>query len=126
MDRWATMWVRSASSLRRFLLHPQDNARPHVANTVRDFCSAQLKKLLPCPDYWMDVSSIEYVWVWLDMDFFWVHKKSLVYKTSVSSFEGITPISVAAERIRGIPGMLQNERTEFHAVPLSGMPGDFL
>ncbi|GFW39641.1 transposable element Tcb2 transposase [Trichonephila clavipes] len=40
----------------------QDNARPHVANTVRDFCSAQHMLLLPWPAYSPDMSPIEHVW----------------------------------------------------------------
>ncbi|GFU94860.1 transposable element Tcb2 transposase [Trichonephila clavipes] len=36
----------------------QDNARLHVAKTVRDFCSAQL---LPWPAYSPDMSPIEHV-----------------------------------------------------------------
>ncbi|GFX95078.1 transposable element Tc1 transposase [Trichonephila clavipes] len=40
----------------------QDNAHPHVAKTVRDFCSAQHMQLLPWPAYSPDMSSIEHVW----------------------------------------------------------------
>ncbi|GFU77161.1 transposable element Tcb1 transposase [Trichonephila clavipes] len=40
----------------------QYNARPHVAKTVRDFCSAQLMQLLPWPAYSWDMSPIEHVW----------------------------------------------------------------
>ncbi|GFV20072.1 transposable element Tcb1 transposase [Trichonephila clavipes] len=40
----------------------QDNARPQVAKTVRDFCSAQHIQLLPWPAYSPDMSPIEYVW----------------------------------------------------------------
>ncbi|GFU71740.1 transposable element Tc1 transposase [Trichonephila clavipes] len=40
----------------------QDNARPHVAKTVRDFCSAQHMQLLPWPVYSPDMSPIEHVW----------------------------------------------------------------
>ncbi|GFX21168.1 transposable element Tcb2 transposase [Trichonephila clavipes] len=40
----------------------QHNARPHVAKTVRDFCSAQHMQHLPCPAYSPDMSPIEYVW----------------------------------------------------------------
>lgn len=40
----------------------QDNARPHVARTVRDFCSAQHMQLLPWPAYSPDMSPIEHVW----------------------------------------------------------------
>ncbi|GFW26722.1 hypothetical protein TNCV_2851121 [Trichonephila clavipes] len=36
----------------------QDDAGPHVAKTVRDFCSAQHMQLLPWPAY----SLIEHVW----------------------------------------------------------------
>ncbi|GFW94422.1 hypothetical protein TNCV_2701431 [Trichonephila clavipes] len=40
----------------------QDNARPHVAKTVRDFCSAQYKQFLPWPAVSLDMSPIGYVW----------------------------------------------------------------
>ncbi|GFV33239.1 transposable element Tcb1 transposase [Trichonephila clavipes] len=40
----------------------QDNARPHVAKTVRDFCSAQHMQLLPWPAYSLDMSHIEHMW----------------------------------------------------------------
>ncbi|GFU59708.1 transposable element Tcb2 transposase [Trichonephila clavipes] len=40
----------------------QDNARPHVAKTVLDFCSAQHMQLLPWPAYSPDMSPIEHVW----------------------------------------------------------------
>ncbi|GFU11405.1 hypothetical protein TNCV_4041111 [Trichonephila clavipes] len=39
----------------------QDNARLHVAKTVRDFCSAQHMQLLPWPVYSPDISPIEHV-----------------------------------------------------------------
>ncbi|GFX96179.1 hypothetical protein TNCV_2290671 [Trichonephila clavipes] len=39
-----------------------DNARSHVAKTVRDFCSAQHMQLLPSPSYSLDMSPIERVW----------------------------------------------------------------
>ncbi|PRD32550.1 UNVERIFIED_CONTAM: hypothetical protein NCL1_20076 [Trichonephila clavipes] len=40
----------------------QDNARPHVAKIVRDFCSAQHMQLLPWPAFLTGMSSIEHVW----------------------------------------------------------------
>ena len=40
----------------------QDNARPHVAMTVRDFCSAQHKQLLLWASYLSDMSPIEHMW----------------------------------------------------------------
>ncbi|GFX49830.1 hypothetical protein TNCV_3073831 [Trichonephila clavipes] len=40
----------------------QDYARPPVAKTVRDFCSAQHLQLLPWPAYLPDLFPIEYVW----------------------------------------------------------------
>ncbi|GFV63038.1 transposable element Tcb2 transposase [Trichonephila clavipes] len=39
----------------------QDKARPHVAKTVRDFCSAQHMQLLPWPAYSPVISPIEHV-----------------------------------------------------------------
>ncbi|GFW08360.1 transposable element Tc1 transposase [Trichonephila clavipes] len=39
----------------------QDNARPHVAKTVRDFCSTQDMQLLPWPAYSLYMSPIEHV-----------------------------------------------------------------
>ncbi|GFV96051.1 hypothetical protein TNCV_1870131 [Trichonephila clavipes] len=40
----------------------QDNACPHVAKTVRDFCSPQQMQVLPWPAYSPDMSLIEHVW----------------------------------------------------------------
>ncbi|GFX53288.1 transposable element Tcb2 transposase [Trichonephila clavipes] len=40
----------------------QDNARPHVAKIVRDFCSTQHMQLLPWSAYSPDMSPIEHVW----------------------------------------------------------------
>ncbi|GFY01134.1 transposable element Tcb2 transposase [Trichonephila clavipes] len=40
----------------------QDNARPYVAKTARDFCSAQHMQLLPWPAYSPDMSPIGHVW----------------------------------------------------------------
>ncbi|GFT34044.1 transposable element Tcb2 transposase [Trichonephila clavipes] len=40
----------------------RDNAHPHVAKTIRDFCSAQHMQLLPWPTYLPDMSPIEHVW----------------------------------------------------------------
>ncbi|GFX71940.1 transposable element Tc1 transposase [Trichonephila clavipes] len=39
----------------------QDNAQPHVANTVRDICSAQHMQLLPWPAYSTDMLPIKHV-----------------------------------------------------------------
>ncbi|GFX20535.1 transposable element Tcb2 transposase [Trichonephila clavipes] len=40
----------------------QDNARPHVAKTVRDFCSVKHIQLLPMPTYLPDMLLFDYVW----------------------------------------------------------------
>ena len=40
----------------------QDNARPHVAKSVRDFCPALRMQFLPRPANSPDMSSIEHVW----------------------------------------------------------------
>ncbi|GFW62703.1 hypothetical protein TNCV_2624661 [Trichonephila clavipes] len=40
----------------------QDNARPHVAKTVRDFFSAQHMQLPPWPAYSLNMLPIEHVW----------------------------------------------------------------
>ncbi|GFU13726.1 transposable element Tc1 transposase [Trichonephila clavipes] len=39
----------------------QNNTRPHVAKTVRDFCSAQHMQLLPWPAYSPIMSPIEHM-----------------------------------------------------------------
>ncbi|GFY11067.1 hypothetical protein TNCV_4470531 [Trichonephila clavipes] len=44
----------------------QDNARPHVEKTARDFCSAQHMQLLPWTPYSPDMSPIEYAWDLVD------------------------------------------------------------
>ncbi|GFV86167.1 transposable element Tc1 transposase [Trichonephila clavipes] len=44
----------------------QDNARPHVTKTVRDFCSTQHMQLLPWPAYSPNMSPIEHVWDLVD------------------------------------------------------------
>ncbi|GFY05913.1 transposable element Tc1 transposase [Trichonephila clavipes] len=46
----------------RGAISQQDNTRPHVAKTVRDFCLAQHIQLLPWPAYSPDMSPIEHVW----------------------------------------------------------------
>ena len=40
----------------------QDNARPHVAKTVLDFCSAKRMQLLAWRAYSPHISPIEHVW----------------------------------------------------------------
>ncbi|GFT64257.1 transposable element Tc1 transposase [Trichonephila clavipes] len=42
------------------------NACPHIAKTVRDFCSTQHTQLLPWPAYSPDMSPIEHVWDLVD------------------------------------------------------------
>ncbi|GFW34006.1 transposable element Tcb1 transposase [Trichonephila clavipes] len=73
--RWSTATdvLMSASSIRRRLLHripgaffQQDNTHPHVAKTVRDFCSAKHMQLFPWPAYSPDMSPIEHVWDLVD------------------------------------------------------------
>ncbi|GFW59481.1 transposable element Tcb2 transposase [Trichonephila clavipes] len=46
-----------------------DNARPHVAKTVRDLCSTQHMQLLPWPAYSPNMSPIEQVWDLADRRF---------------------------------------------------------
>ncbi|GFW27375.1 transposable element Tcb2 transposase [Trichonephila clavipes] len=67
--RWSTATgvLMSASSngrrlLPRGLRARQVNARPHVAKTVREFCSAQHMQLRPWPAYSPNMSPIEHVW----------------------------------------------------------------
>ncbi|GFS88076.1 transposable element Tcb2 transposase [Trichonephila clavipes] len=43
-----------------------DNAHPHVAKTVRDFCSAQHMSLVPWPAHSLDMPPIEHVWDLVD------------------------------------------------------------
>ncbi|GFV46600.1 transposable element Tcb1 transposase [Trichonephila clavipes] len=63
--RWSTATgvLMSASSIHRRLLHcglRQDNAPPHVAKTVRDFCSAeQMHATSFLASYSSDMSPIE-------------------------------------------------------------------
>ncbi|GFY08874.1 uncharacterized protein TNCV_4660671 [Trichonephila clavipes] len=40
----------------------QDNVRPHVAKTARDFCSAEHMQLLPWPAFSPDMSPIKHEW----------------------------------------------------------------
>ncbi|GFW22668.1 transposable element Tcb1 transposase [Trichonephila clavipes] len=40
----------------------QDNARPHVAKTVKSYLDSQQVQLLPWPVYSPDMTSIEHVW----------------------------------------------------------------
>ncbi|GFV23370.1 transposable element Tc1 transposase [Trichonephila clavipes] len=44
------------------VIFQQDNARPHVAKTAQDFCSAQHMQLLPWPAYSSEMSRIDLVW----------------------------------------------------------------
>ncbi|GFV36574.1 transposable element Tc1 transposase [Trichonephila clavipes] len=41
----------------------QNNARPHVAKTVKSYLDSQQVQLLPWPAYLPDMSPIEHVWV---------------------------------------------------------------
>ncbi|GFX88288.1 transposable element Tcb2 transposase [Trichonephila clavipes] len=50
--------VTSAPDDRRL----QDNARPHVAKTVKSYLDSQQVQLLPWPAYSPDMSPIEHVW----------------------------------------------------------------
>ncbi|GFX77767.1 transposable element Tcb2 transposase [Trichonephila clavipes] len=64
---WGMISYHGRSNLQRIegipgAIFQQDNARPHVAKTVQDFCSAQHMQLLPWPAYSPDMSPIEYVW----------------------------------------------------------------
>ncbi|GFX30756.1 transposable element Tc1 transposase [Trichonephila clavipes] len=40
----------------------KDNARPHVAKTVKSYLDSQQVQLLPWPAYSSDMSPIEHVW----------------------------------------------------------------
>ncbi|PRD36668.1 UNVERIFIED_CONTAM: tc1a [Trichonephila clavipes] len=64
---WVVILYHGRSNLLRIegipgAIFKQDNARPHVARTFRDFCSAQHIQLLPRPSYSPDRSLIEHVW----------------------------------------------------------------
>ncbi|GFU41132.1 hypothetical protein TNCV_1058601 [Trichonephila clavipes] len=48
------------------VIFQQDNAHPHVAKTVRDFCSAQHMQILLWPAYSPDISPIEHLWDLVD------------------------------------------------------------
>ncbi|GFT03880.1 transposable element Tc1 transposase [Trichonephila clavipes] len=43
-------------------LFQQNNARPHVAKSARDFCSTQHMQVLPWPSFSPDISPIDHVW----------------------------------------------------------------
>ncbi|GFW65840.1 transposable element Tcb2 transposase [Trichonephila clavipes] len=63
---WGTISYHGRSNLLRIegipgAIFQQDNARPHVANTVRDFCSAQHMQLLLQPTYSSDMLPTEHV-----------------------------------------------------------------
>ncbi|GFX22646.1 transposable element Tc1 transposase [Trichonephila clavipes] len=64
---WGAISYHGRSNLLRIkgipgTIFQQDNARPHVAKTFRDFCSAQHMQLLPWAAYSPDTSPIEHVW----------------------------------------------------------------
>ncbi|GFS77767.1 hypothetical protein TNCV_553581 [Trichonephila clavipes] len=63
---WGAISHHGRSNLLRFEgnlnSNRSDNARPHVAKTVRDFSSAQHKQLFLWSAYAPDMSSIEQVW----------------------------------------------------------------
>ncbi|GFT97897.1 hypothetical protein TNCV_2167951 [Trichonephila clavipes] len=68
---WVAISYHGRSNLLRIegipgTIFQQDNARPHVAKTVRDFCSAQHMQLLPLPTYSPDMSPIELLWNLVD------------------------------------------------------------
>ncbi|GFW60380.1 transposable element Tcb2 transposase [Trichonephila clavipes] len=57
-----TMPVNAALQSIHGAIFQQDNARPHVAKIVPDFCPAQHIQLIPWPAYSPDMSPIEHVW----------------------------------------------------------------
>ncbi|GFU44565.1 transposable element Tcb2 transposase [Trichonephila clavipes] len=61
---WGVISYHGRSNLLRIEagIFQQDNARPHVAKTVRDLCSTQHTQLLPWHAYLPDMSPIEHVW----------------------------------------------------------------
>ncbi|GFS84714.1 transposable element Tc1 transposase [Trichonephila clavipes] len=64
---WGVISYHGRSNLLRIegvpgAIFQQYNARPHVAKSVRDFCSAQHMQLLPWPAYSPHMSPIEHVW----------------------------------------------------------------
>ncbi|GFW70324.1 transposable element Tcb2 transposase [Trichonephila clavipes] len=68
---WGEISYRGRSNLLRIegipgAIFQQDNARPHVTKTVRDFLSAQHMQLLPWPAYLPDMSPIGHVWDLVD------------------------------------------------------------
>ncbi|GFS53031.1 transposable element Tc1 transposase [Trichonephila clavipes] len=63
---WGAILYHGRSNLLRIegipgAIFQQDNARPHVTQTVRDFCSTRHIQLLPWPFYSPDMSPIEHV-----------------------------------------------------------------
>ncbi|GFX83493.1 hypothetical protein TNCV_324421 [Trichonephila clavipes] len=75
--RCSTARIRSLPSRAIFL---QYNARPHVAKTVRDFCSAQNVQLFPWPAYSLDMSPIEHVWDLVDRRVLQLQKKEILLR----------------------------------------------
>ncbi|GFY19581.1 transposable element Tc1 transposase [Trichonephila clavipes] len=64
---WGVISYHGRSNLLRIegipgAIFQQDNARPHAAKTVREFCSAQRMQRLPSFAYSLDMSPIEHVW----------------------------------------------------------------
>ncbi|GFV72031.1 transposable element Tc1 transposase [Trichonephila clavipes] len=64
---WSAISYHRRSNLLRIEGNPgaifqQNNARPHVAKTIRDLCSALDMQLLPRPAYSPNMSPIEQVW----------------------------------------------------------------
>ncbi|GFX27210.1 transposable element Tcb2 transposase [Trichonephila clavipes] len=59
---WQAVWHQVVFSGVPGAIFQRNNARPHVAKTARDFCSAQHMQLLSCPAYSPDMSPIEHVW----------------------------------------------------------------
>ncbi|GFS85594.1 transposable element Tcb2 transposase [Trichonephila clavipes] len=68
-ERHTCLRVRVMPEVVPFLqgaIFQQDNARPHVTKTIRDFCSAQHMQRLLWPAYSPDMSPIEHVWDLVD------------------------------------------------------------
>ncbi|GBM89233.1 hypothetical protein AVEN_45275-1 [Araneus ventricosus] len=101
-------------AIRKRMWFQPDGAPAHFSIDVRNYLNANFGARwigrggpVPWPPRSPDLSRLNY--------FLWEHLKSLVYANPVDSEEDLVArISIAAARVREIPGIFESERQSLH------------